>query len=475
MERCYAFVLHNTHEPAIKPALNGNNSSNPKWIPFNARDTPAFVEFSCHSSTTGILNVMFSHHSRRIITGVALRRLQSFVARFDPTAPLSTSEAQKLLISLTHSFQAHLDSRHPSIDKSSRKSLEMHLDSILSGPHFNKGSVYHIPNAAKFGKVSEAEYKIQLQQSTDPPMIHFRKCVSTGTATQELATACLEAEYIKNRCLSLVDLREQFKSSGTSTTVLNWLRSSSQGGGLLFLKNARLRKRLLFFMIAEGKEHLIWEWLQELGNNSVIHSRSPNDQLVIRNIQTDMVKNIIAFETKCGGNRESLIQSFSQNVQKTFLVGGNSVIDELIGWLVQFLGRTGRFQLSALKSLSRIISEWDTDPHYRCALVNLYKTQQASGPSLSLRGPDLAPTLRLLRQYPMVTILADSDRRRQDLIWLSLRLVELLARDGSDAAMRSATWVMGFLQAHFKAENYHEDRRKREWHSLKLLDSLSEM
>lgn len=406
------------------------------------------------------------------MTTAAIRGLKSFVAKYDPAAPISTKEAQKLVTSLSYAFRRQLDSRHPLIDKNSRRSIDTHLSTILSGPHFNESSVGHIPNAVNPDDVSQAEYMSQHWESTNSPMVHFRKCVSAGVATHGLATACLRTEYMNGSGLSPVRVREHAKSSGAGTAVLNWLNGSRHAGDLSFLSHPQLRKLLAFFIIAEGKEHLVWEWLQKLKNTSAVHLTSPNDQIVLRRFQYSIIQDILGFEWRCGHERQTLVENFSRRAQEISLVAGGSVIDGLLCWFTRLVGG---FKLSTVELLSRIIDEWDTDPLYRCALVDLYRPQHASGFPPSLKGPDLAPALTLLQQYPMETIFTDSHRRRQDLMLLSFRLVDLLLRDGSDATMRSATWVMGFLRAHFMAEILHEERREREKHNLILLDTLSKV
>ena len=431
------------------------------------------------------------YRSSPIMKTAAIRSWRSLVAKFDPSGPLSPREAQKLLTSVTSSFQKHLDHKHPSIDKRTRTRTDIHLGTILSGRHFKAssydGSVCHPPDVAPLHPVSLAECIDHLQQSSTPPMIHFRNCVSEGTANVSLAAACLEMEYRKAYLSSNDDLHKSLKSSGAGTTILNWLYSSKYGEGLRFLAHQRMRNLLTIFIIAEGKEHRIWEWLQELNTYIIIQCRPTYDQLAMRKIQEDILRQRFRFEFRTRHSLKSAIEIFSQRVQEISLLAGNPVIDNLIFWFIQLLAAHGGLQISGIELLIRIIDEWDTDPRYRSALVNLYRPQLRDDSILSLNprpGSDLArlaPALTLLRHYPTQNIFTDSERRRQDLIFLSSRLVELLSRDGSDAAMRSATWVMRFLQAHFAAEIDAQPPPKAyqparpdsdEMHNLQLLDSL---
>lgn len=273
-------------------------------------------------------------------------------------------------------------------------------------------------------------------------MIHFSKCISAGIASYEIATTCLKFEFRKVLASSDVRLHESLKLSGAGTTVLTWLHSLSHGGSLSFLKDSALRNMLIPFIIAEGKEHLIWEWMQELKTYITIQSSSTEDEIAIRNIQLNILIERFGFETGPGPGLSSAIEIFSRTAPKIFFLAGNSTLDKLIYCFIGELAQHLTVNSDSIDLLAQIINIWDTDPQYRRSLVELYRP----------KGPDVASALTLLREYPTANISADHVRRRQDLIFLSFKLAELLLRDGSDTALTSAIWVMNFLQAHFAAE-----------------------
>lgn len=373
---------------------------------------------------------------------------------------------------MKNSFLWHLNRKHLSIRNRSRTSTDIHLHTILSGPHFNNVPVWYHVSTAKSPNVSGEQSLHQLQQSPDSPMTLFSKCVSAGTATYRIATACLEHELKNALASSDVRLYESLKSSGAGTTVLNWLNSSSHGGNLSFLVHARLRKALIPFIIAEEKEHLIWEWMQELKDYSIIQSRSIHIRRKVRTMQYGILASRFECELEFEKSLGSTIRVFSQMMPKISLLAENSVIDEIIHWFIRRIVHRKVIQTHWIDVLKGIILKWDTDPHYRCAQVNLYRWENELQ---YLQGPDVAYSLKLLQQYPTKNIFADRRRRRLDLIHLGFRVAELLLRDGSGSAMRSVTWVLRFLQAYFAAQiDSHRTAtpNSRELSNLRLLDTL---
>lgn len=369
-----------------------------------------------------------------------LRCWESFVAKMDPTAHFSSRDAQNFRTRLSLSFQKHLDREHLPI----RATTENHFHRLLSSPHFKNTPRRHIRNIPTSGSVSQAKSLSHLQQFANSPLIYFSRRVSAGTATIELAAACLRFEFQNALASSDVKSAEYLKLSGAGSIVLDWLFSSSDWQGFSSLGSTELAKLLMTFIIAEGKEHLIWQWMQEL-NDMTIRCRFRHHQLAIRKFQRHLLILRFAFEVKYGLGLSSAIDVFSQTVQKISLLAGVDVPGRIIIYLIQKLIRRTELPVidgHSISTLIRIIDDWDTDPQYRRSLVELYRPE----------GPDVASALMLLRQYPTDNISTDSARRRQDLVSIGFRLAELLLRDGSDTAIISATWVMGFIQGHFAAE-----------------------
>lgn len=352
---------------------------------------------------------------------------------------LNSRDTKKFLLLLKSSFQKHLDGSHPSVQERSKTTTEIHLDTILAAPHFNNAPKRH---NLKLENTSEEKSLYKIQQLAKSPMTYFSECVSAGTATHEIAGTCLAFEFRKVLASSPARLHESLKLSGAGTIVLNWLRSSNPGESLAFLKNHRLLKMLIPFIISEGKECLIWEWLQELKTYCIIRSRSTKDELLIRKIQYHILSQTFGFEIRFGSGLNSAIKSFSQMARRIFFLTRSSTLDDLILGFMKKVPQALAVTGESIDLLVQVIDEWDTDPQYRRTLLKLYHPDKT----------DLASALTLLQRYPADNISTDSERRRRELIFLSFKLAESLMRETSVVARVSTHWVMKFLQDHFAKE-----------------------
>lgn len=408
----------------------------------------------------------------------AIARWSSFVAKIHQPLPLSPRESQKLLSLLKSSFQKRLDDIHPSSQSRSKTNTEIHLHTILAAPLFNNASRRQHAGISKHDHVFPAKGLSRIQQVANSPLTYFGDCVSDGTADYEIAGLCLRHEFRKALASPDADLREALKLSGAGKIILDWLRSSGQGGSLQFFRNFRFLKMLIPFVIAEGKESLIWQWLQELKTYDMLRSRSRESHLAIRKMQYHILAQRFGFEMRHGAGLNSALEILSQTARPILFLAGHSSLDDLIGCFIRKLTKLSPSPAitgNSIDSLLHIINDWDTDPKYRRLLVEQYR------PGC----PNILSALSMLQEYPSENMLTDCNRRRRELIFLSFRVAELLLQDGSDEAVSSASWVMTFLQDHFakeigfqRQEGQHDSEQNErskndEASNLRLLDALS--
>ena len=385
---------------------------------------------------------MIPYSSTIIMKAALIRRLTSLVAQIQPESSVSPREAEKLLYRIKSSFRTNLDRNHPSVQHRVRTNPEYHFQKILAGPYFANAGACHIPNFSTIDIVPQPKSLNQRQQFVNSPMISFRRCISEGTATHEDAVAYLYDEFRKALASSDVGLRESLRLCGAGTTVLTWLYSSSRGRSLSFLRHHELRTMLIPFIIAEGLEHLIWEWMREL-KTLFIQSRSEDGASAIREIrkiQAHLIVKWFAFERRLGTDLSSTIEMFSKRVQSISHLVENPILNNVILYFLQALRKHPVTNGHSIDVLVQIIDKYDYDPQVRRSLAGLYRPE----------GPDIASALTVLRQYPTESI-GRHHRRRQNLLFLSLRLAEMLLKDETDKAMRSAAWVLIFIETHFPA------------------------
>lgn len=142
-----------------------------------------------------------------------------------------------------------------------RRPTDHHLASILSSPLFRPA-----PSVPK------------QPTSKRDPMDVFDEAVSRGLMTVPIATGCLKAKQgiIGNSRSAFLDdeasaSSERFSGFDVSDRVLGWLRSSGMEGSLAFARHHNFVAALMPFLVAEGKDIIIWDWLTRLMSSHESH------------------------------------------------------------------------------------------------------------------------------------------------------------------------------------------------------------
>lgn len=191
----------------------------------------------------------------------SLSFLKKRLPSFHQPLPLNNHDSKRLLDALTTSFRRQLDKEHGWLPedtpaKSGKASLlpplprptDHHLSSILSNPLFNPTTAKQLPLDPTDGQVARHNAV-------------FDQAVRNGMMTPARAHGFLLS--VENAILqsSMSSVEEGIRKSGASARVLSWLESSGRERKLSpFLANPILIK----FMVYEGMEERIWQWLGRL-------------------------------------------------------------------------------------------------------------------------------------------------------------------------------------------------------------------
>lgn len=144
--------------------------------------------------------------------------------------------------------RAHLMARGPT-----HRPTDRHLSSILSNPLFRPAQ--HTP--------------VEPGAERDP-MDVFDAAVSKGLMTLAIARGCIIA---KSRMIDsphgrfindIPAINEGLSRSGVSDRVLGWLQSAGMTRTLEFARYYQFVQALVPFLIAEGKELIIWDWISRI-------------------------------------------------------------------------------------------------------------------------------------------------------------------------------------------------------------------
>ncbi|KAL2132615.1 hypothetical protein VTI74DRAFT_3579 [Chaetomium olivicolor] len=187
--------------------------------------------------------------------------------------PLDRRESQQLLESLKQSFRTQLDQEYGSTRlakptmtylpsnaaQPQAKAAEEHGSARATDRHLH--AILHNP---LFGAVGSKKAAGGFENPWDAHKLVFEKAVSRGLMNLQRAhgfLALVKSEVGQSATLSLPD---GLKSTGAGLLVIEWLRSSGQERDLSFTENSLFTKLLLEFAVAEGLDHVVWEWISRL-------------------------------------------------------------------------------------------------------------------------------------------------------------------------------------------------------------------
>ncbi|KAI9171485.1 hypothetical protein HJFPF1_00968 [Paramyrothecium foliicola] len=191
----------------------------------------------------------------------SVQALHNLFKGYHQPLPLSKQQSEKLLSGIKSSFREQLNREYgPSSDDASSQAkpaearrherdpaATQHLKSILANPLFSYTNTA-APTVRKLKTIPERD-----------PIDVFDHAVAKGMMTIRAAAGCLVA---KSQQLSKQP-HTAVASSGTAKRILQWLRTSGQEDHLDFLdhKHTLFVQTLTPFLVAEGLEAVIWEWL----------------------------------------------------------------------------------------------------------------------------------------------------------------------------------------------------------------------
>ncbi len=222
--------------------------------------------------------------------------LNSIKNMFHHPAPLSPRESQQLLKSITSSFRHKLDREHGSashesgsftLDTRAPRSrpaaqlTDSHIRDVLSNTLLS----YRKPRTTT--AEAHQHHSKSAARSPPPPLARrnpvdvFDEAVAKGLMTLRAATGCMFAvqKAALEQGAKQSNVSRAHARFGIGRRVLNWLSASGQEGTLDFLSsgNTQFLRLLVQFLVIEGREYKIWEWIDRLIALEESASGNPHD------------------------------------------------------------------------------------------------------------------------------------------------------------------------------------------------------
>lgn len=225
---------------------------------------------------------ILAYHTPTIMKGSAIvQGLKSWASALHPQLPLSRKESQRLLNALTSSFRRQLDEVHPpsggnggscpllekagdagfkteriqSLYSSSAAYADKHLASVLTNPLLSHGKA-----APKKPDVADVMVDLHKDPTKDPIDL-LEEYHQKGHATIPIAVACLEAFDKSLKSLPAARRETVLAETSAGRRTLLWVWQNRIYEDDRFVKDYRLAHLMVDFIVQEGHEKYLWEWL----------------------------------------------------------------------------------------------------------------------------------------------------------------------------------------------------------------------
>ncbi|EME41433.1 hypothetical protein DOTSEDRAFT_176567 [Dothistroma septosporum NZE10] len=204
--------------------------------------------------------------------------LKSLATKIHPQLPLNAKESNRLLTALTSSFRKHLDEAHPVPAKphtahdqdvtsqhgdvaafrprdirSSAAYADRHLASVLTNPLLVKGGQ----------RLDYASAKRELVDNpAKDPIQLLEEYHEDNAATVRIAELCLDSFQNDLINMKAEARKERICKSEPGRRVFLWLLQNKLHDAADYVDNTRFQSLLVYFLLQEGREEDIWNWLK---------------------------------------------------------------------------------------------------------------------------------------------------------------------------------------------------------------------
>ncbi|KAF7714403.1 Uncharacterized protein PECH_008771 [Penicillium ucsense] len=206
--------------------------------------------------------------------GTSLLSFKSWTKIHHPL-PRTPRESQQLLNALTSSFRRQLDRTYPSPSPSERPTSDRPSLNSTSSAHATDQHLHSILDNPLFRIVPQKNPIIARSQNCAPstrcpdtlaqdPMVLFDQAFAAGTATPVFITDCLKSQLLLARSSGEEGLPAAMKLTRAGSKVANWFWASDGASRRSLLQNRASTGSLAKFMVAEGLQDTVLEWLKML-------------------------------------------------------------------------------------------------------------------------------------------------------------------------------------------------------------------
>lgn len=193
--------------------------------------------------------------------------MSRFWPKIHQPLPRTSRESTKLLNALTSSFRRQLDHEHPTVTSdrdgndppadnrnSSAQATDKHLQTILDNPLFRVS-----PSRDPSDRVRLDQNRLQAD-----PMAYFDELAASGLVTTHSIVECLKQQLFLAGKSNAGTIHESMRASKAGSRVVSWWWSADARARKHILLSPALTLSLTKFMVVEGLQDRIMQWLRML-------------------------------------------------------------------------------------------------------------------------------------------------------------------------------------------------------------------
>ncbi|KAJ5760965.1 hypothetical protein N7520_008121 [Penicillium odoratum] len=342
--------------------------------------------------------------------------------------PRTPRESQQLLNALTSSFRRQLDHAYPVSDThegdrqplntdSSLHATDHHLHIILDNPLFRivppKGINQHVRD------IDEQE------RLAKEPMLVFDELAASGSVTPLTITKCLKSQLLLVRTPAQNGVSEAMKTSRAASRVVEWFWASDGVSRQMLLHSRAATSSLTKFMVAEGLQDTIVQWIRMLLSRDLGGSNGRITESVAQQSISNVLVDFMEAELRYG---DGLASAFKYYLRVCHM---HSMLPQQIKsgkpMLLAAGAHLNRAAMDA-KPLTEKVTPYIYD-EYREVISTLASSRSLLFASVSLchpSHPDPTPFIRFVETLSLPKVQAWNDSRRDAFLRIACDALRLL-------------------------------------------------
>lgn len=248
--------------------------------------------------------------------------LSRFWPRIHHPLPRTPRQSKKLLNALTSSFRRQLDREHPTTPSdrvendqstienpnSSAQATDKHLRAILDNPLFRITPSHHSNGLVQFDPNGPPK----------DPMAVFDELAAAGSVTPQSIIRCLKSQLALAGKSNPGDLRESMKASRAGSRVTSWWLSTDAEARRNMLLNYDVISALTKFMVAEGLQGRIMQWLRMLLEHDLGSPNGRVSESYVKYVFSRLLYRFLIAEKLYGRGLASAMETYNQVCRMCF-------------------------------------------------------------------------------------------------------------------------------------------------------------